>query len=421
MFFCWFYFLYSYYGKPGKRERLAEPANEKLTYQQVPGEMCFLCYQMKQRWIKIVALFLCAGTFHSCQDPTPDPELPIDPEVPEDPIVPVPEAEYFIGTDLSSLPEIEAAGTIFYNTEGQLVDAVSLLKSMGMNTIRLRLWVDPQDEHSGLAEVKAFAERLRSARLKLWLSVHYSDTWADPGKQVIPAAWQGLSFPSLKDSVASYTQRVAQTLQPDIIQLGNEINSGLLHPQGDRNAQPEQFLELLIRATQAVRETTPEARIMLHYAGIAGADAFFDEVAEVDYDQIGLSYYPRWHGKDLADLKTTLRRLSERHEKEVLIAETAYPFTLDWADWTNNLVGLEEQVILPSYPASPQGQQDFISVIQSITTREVALGRGFCYWGAELVAWRGPEATDGSPWENQALFDFEHRALPVLDAIELPQ
>ncbi|MEL6536498.1 MAG: glycosyl hydrolase 53 family protein [Bacteroidota bacterium] len=336
-----------------------------------------------------------------------------DPTEEEEPETPELKPESILAVDLSALPQIEASAAQFYTASGAPLDMLPFLKEMGLNTVRLRLWVHPENQHSGFEEVEAFAQRIHSAGLQLWLTVHYSDTWADPGQQIIPDAWAGMAYPIVKDSLLRYTEKVIASMQPDILQLGNEINSGWVHPIGDRHAQQDQFLDLLGSAAQVVRNSSPETQILLHFAGLEGAEAFFAEVEEVDYDLIGLSYYPLWHGKDLAGLKTTLQTLGETYNKGVLIAETAYPFTLDWADHTNNIVGLAEQLILPSYPATPQGQKDFMRVIRSLTTQEVAMGRGYCYWGGELIAWKGPEATDGSPWENQALFDFEGQALPV--------
>jgi arabinogalactan endo-1,4-beta-galactosidase len=108
-----------------------------------------------------------------------------------------------------------------------------------------------------------------------------------------------------------------------------------------------------------------------------------------------------------------MQYLSETHNKEILIAETAYPFTLQWNDWTNNIVGSNEQLILPEYPATIEGQRKFIRQIKTLT-KEVENGIGFCYWGAELISWKGNQSTDASPWENQAVFDFDNKALPVL-------
>ena len=139
----------------------------------------------------------------------------------------------------------------------------------------------------------------------------------------------------------------------------------------------------------------------------------FGNVNEVDYDIIGISYYPIWHGKSLNELKIQLNELSDSFGKQIMIAETAYPFTLDWNDWTNNIVGLENQLILPDYPATPEGQKNFIRDLKNLVT-EVSNGIGFCYWGAELIAWDGENSENGSVWENQAVFDFSNKELPVL-------
>lgn len=112
-----------------------------------------------------------------------------------------------------------------------------------------------------------------------------------------------------------------------------------------------------------------------------------------------------------------MQRLIQTYQKDILIAETAYPFTLDWNDWTNNIVGSEEQLILPEYPATAEGQKAFIKQIKTLS-KEVDNGIGFSYWGAELIAWKGSQSKEASPWENQALFDFDNRALPVLSEFE---
>ena len=154
---------------------------------------------------------------------------------------------------------------------------------------------------------------------------------------------------------------------------------------------------------------------MIHYAGIgSGATWFFNKMSSINYDYIGLSYYPVWHGKNLSDLNTTITTLGQTHNKKVIIAETAYPFTLNWNDWTNNIVGQNDQLI-PTYPASNDGQKNFILAIKNLV-KQNSKGLGFCYWGAEWIAFRGPTATNGSSWENQALWDFNNNALPVMDA-----
>jgi len=354
--------------------------------------------------VQILVLFLLVVT---CEEQNK--EIVLDPEV-----IPVVGIEGFISSvDISNYPEIASTNPVFYNLNGAQEDFLDILKENGINTIRLRLWVNPQNEHSGFNEVKDFSETLKSKGFKTWLTVHYSDTWADPGHQTLPAMWKGISISALHDSVFSYTQKVVKEMQPDYIQIGNEINSGFLHPYGHFENNLKQFLDLMGSAIIAVRSTTKETKIILHYAGITGSDWFFDKTKVLDYDIIGLSYYPVWHGKSLNNLKEKMIFLSETFSKNILIAETAYPFTLEWNDWTSNIIGIEEQLILPEYPATNDGQQKFMRQIKSLSS-DIDKGIGFSYWGAELISWKGDRSLDASPWENQALFDFENKALPVL-------
>lgn len=328
------------------------------------------------------------------------------------------ELDFISAVDISSFPEISNTQPAFYDLKGNQSDFLTLLKSQGVNTIRLRLWVNPKNEHSSFLEVKQFSQTLKSKGFQIWLTVHYSDIWADPSQQIIPKDWLNHSFSELKEEVYHYTEKIIQEIEPDFVQIGNEINNGFLHPFGDIFNNHQQFLELLDTGILAVRKTSSTTKIILHYAGIKGSDWFFNEIKDLDYDIIGLSYYPIWHGKDLNALKDDLQLLSNLYNKDILIAETAYPFRLDWNDWTNNIVGLEEHLILPDYPATQDGQKIFIRKIKEIV-KETKNGLGFCYWGAELIAWNGNKSQEGSSWENQALFDFSNQALPVLEEFHL--
>lgn len=331
------------------------------------------------------------------------------------PYIPQPEVEDTLirGADLSFLPEIEAEETKFYNLNGKEASPLTILADAGMNTVRVRLWHTPAGMHSNLAEVKAFGRKIKEQGLKLWITVHYSDTWADPGHQYKPEAWKNLNPETLNDSIYDYTTRVVRALDPDYIQIGNEINSGFLWPEGN-TSNPVQFLKMLASGCKAVRDNSEDCQIMLHYAGYDGADEFFNLVKTIDYDLIGISYYPIWHGKSLPLLQSSIRVLAEKYRKKLVIAETAYPFSLQWNDWTNNILGEASQLI-PTIPASPEGQQTFLEEIRRISESKPLLS-GFCYWGAEWIAFRGPEAETGSSWENQALFDFNNKALPALSA-----
>ncbi|MHC1774583.1 MAG: arabinogalactan endo-beta-1,4-galactanase [Lentimicrobium sp.] len=329
----------------------------------------------------------------------------------EDP-VPVQEKLIIKAADLSFLPEIEDAGFVFYNRAGEAEEMLTTLKKAGMNTVRIRLWKDPANGRSGFTEVKAFAEKIRAMGMKVYLTVHYSGTWADPGSQIVPEAWRTLGYHVLKDSLYNYTEKIIKGIKPDYIQIGNEINNGMLWPQG-KNIYLSNFLALLNAGSKAVRENDPDCKIMIHYAGIDKADEFFTSLDTLDYDIIGLSYYPVWHGKSLGLLETTLDSLGKKFDKQVFVAETSYPFSFGWNDWTTNVIGDESQ-ILDAYPATPEGQKAFAKEIKRISTA-TEKSIGFAYWGGEWVAFKGPESANGSPWENMAFYDFENKALPVIE------
>ena len=320
--------------------------------------------------------------------------------------------EFIKAADMSMLPLIESEGTVYYNNNNIPEDALLTLKNAGCNTIRIRLWHTPTINQSGFNEVKALAQRVKNQGMKVWLSVHYSDTWADPANQIKPTAWNGLTFTQLRAQVESYTTTIVNEIQPDIFQIGNEINNGFIFPEGNLASNESQFLLLLESASTAIRANSSSTKIMLHYAGIDGASWFFSKTAAIDYDYIGLSYYPIWHGTDINLLQQTITTLGQTNNKKVLVAETSYPFTFDWNDWTNNVIGLPNQ-IHPNYPASPEGQKAFLQQIKN-TVKNTSSGLGFCYWGTEWIAFRGATSTNGSSWENQTLWDFNHKALPAM-------
>jgi arabinogalactan endo-1,4-beta-galactosidase len=351
---------------------------------------------------RLILFFLLLFVFSCSKD------KPVEPIVAED--------DFIRAADLSFLPLIESENTIFFNSNNQAENALLTLKNAGCNTVRIRLWKNPIINQSGLAEVKALALRVKQAGMKVWLSVHYSDTWADPGAQTIPVAWQNLSFIDLKTAVASYTSSVLTEIHPDVFQIGNEINNGFLWPEGHLINNENQCLQLLAITSSTIRTQSPSTKIMIHYAGIntgtdTGATWFFNKIQNIDYDYIGLSYYPIWHGKILVDVQNTINTLGQAHNKKVIIAETAYPFTLDYNDWTNNILGSNNQIIT-DYPATPDGQKNYLLALKN-TIKQSPYGKGFGYWGTEWVAFRGNQSTNGSSYENQAMWDFNNKALPA--------
>lgn len=324
----------------------------------------------------------------------------------------LPEETEIRGADFSFVPEARAAQVEYINAQGQVEDPLLTFKNAGGNYVRLRLWHSPSGPHSGFQEVKNLAQEVRQMGLKVWLTVHYSDTWADPGDQQTPQAWNSMNFQQLKGAAVGYTSQIMNEIQPDIIQIGNEINVGLMHPHGHLINQEAQCLELLQGLAAEVRAQNTQTKIMMHFAGLNAADWFFNKVAAIDYDYIGLSFYPIWHGTSLSALSTRVASLGQTHQKKVVLAEVAYPFTLSWNDWTNNIVGLPSHLVT-GHPASPGGQRSFLQEIRQLMKAD-ANGLGFCYWGTEWVAFYGPQASNGSTWENQALWDFDNKVLPAM-------
>ncbi|MCX6281181.1 MAG: glycosyl hydrolase 53 family protein [Bacteroidetes bacterium] len=241
-----------------------------------------------------------------------------------------------IGADISFLPEIEARGNNFSDS-GKVKDAIRLLKDHGFNYIRLRVFVNPSGK-KGYSPGKGFcdlkhtldmARRINEAGLKLLLDFHYSDYWADPQQQNKPEAWANLGFSALKDSVRTYTAKVLLALKkqgtlPAMVQIGNEINHGILWPEG-HIGNPDQLAALLKAGMEGVEDVDPGLIVMMHLAlGGQNSEAVFwldNMIARgVKFDIIGLSYYPRWHGT-LDDLKFNLNDLLKRYHKPLNIVE----------------------------------------------------------------------------------------------------
>ena len=298
-----------------------------------------------------------------------------------------------------------------------------------MNLVRLRLWYQPADIHSSLDEVMNYAKQIKSADEQFLLDFHYSDTWADPGKQYTPAAWSGLNLAQLEDSIYAYSNRVIidlrnQNTLPDIVQIGNEVNSGILWNTGKLNWSSDSswahFCSLLKQAIAGVKaaDTSNHIKIMIHFAGYDGATTFFTHLQQqqVPFDLIGLSYYSFWDGNDLAAFKNALNVLSNTFQKKIMIVETAYPWTFQYNDYTNNIIS-SATPLTPGFPATQQGQYQFMDTLKKIILNvDGNRGIGFCYWAPDDVAFNGPNSANGSAWENMTLFDFKNEALPAVKA-----
>lgn len=241
-----------------------------------------------------------------------------------------------LGADISFLPELESRGVKF-SDNGVQGDAIQIMKEHGFNYIRLRIFVDPAQPKGyspgkgfcDLEHTEAMAKRIKAAGMKFLLDFHYSDYWADPQQQNEPKAWVGEDFTQLKKSLHDYTVKVMQALKdqgttPDMVQVGNEINHGMVWPDGAIN-NLDSLAQLIYEGFKGVREVSPSTRIMLHIAlGGQNEEArfFLDNMKarNVPFDVIGLSYYPRWHGTP-EDLKNNMADLAKRYPQQVMVAE----------------------------------------------------------------------------------------------------
>jgi len=345
---------------------------------------------------------------------TPNPPTPTD-------------TSYYRGMDLSFQPEIEDWLTKYYDENSEEIELLPFLRDKGVNLVRLKLWHTPDTSYNGLESVVNYAKKAKANGMEIMLDFHYSDTWADPGKQFLPAAWEGLTINQLNDSIYVYTRKIMQRFKeedafPAFVQIGNETNSGFLWDQGRVGGNFDDnwpnYIMLVKSAINGIREIGDgqEFKIILHFAGLEGATWFFDNVSQygVDFDVIGLSYYSLWHGNNLTTVETQLNEIAGKYSKYIMIVETGYPWTLEWNDWTNNFYGSEDQLI-SGYPATPEGQKQFLLKLDTMIKGLGKQGLGYCYWAPEWVAFKGPEANNGSVWENVAVFDFENKVLPVID------
>lgn len=365
-------------------------------------------------------------------------------------------ADFMMGADISMLAEMEKLGGKFYDAKGQEKDCFAILKESGVNWIRLRLWNNPVNAadvveggktlsrkgdpvgggNNDLATTIKLAKRARAAGFKVALDFHYSDFWVDPEKQNKPAAWAKLTGVELQNALHDYTAEVLKTMRaedvfPDLVQIGNELDGGMLWPDGKTwkaNAEEkiggeEAFVALLAQGIKAVREADPErkTRVAVHLAHGATNELYrrvFDSLTKrgIDYDIIGLSFYPYWHGT-LEDLQINVDDISSRYGKDVVIMETAYGYTAEDGDGYPNLFNKD----MPKgvgYKATVQGQaslvRDVINVVAQVPGQR---GAGLFYWepGWFPVKGAGWRTGEGNAWDNQAMFDFKGRALPSLE------
>jgi arabinogalactan endo-1,4-beta-galactosidase len=348
-----------------------------------------------------------------------------------------------LGADLSFTPQEIAAGATFTD-QGRPGTPVTIMREAGANYVRMRLWVDPPPGYSDLASDLALARQVTASGMKVYLDIMYSDFWADPTKQNIPAAWAGEDLDQLTATVRAYTQRVVaafadQGTPVGLVSIGNEIRNGILWPAGEINctgcggwAALAQLLKAGVAGARAGNPAGHKLLVMMHYdqgGSFALSSAFYSslESYRVPFDVIGLSYYPVLDEPSISGLRANVDGLAAEFGKPIVIAETQYPWTLangnsPLGDSTGDFAW-EQSQIEPGYPATPGGQLSFVTDELSIlATAPGGLGAGLFYWAPDWipgVPWE-PGAGNGSPNVNMTLFNFDGQALPSVGIFQNP-
>jgi len=333
---------------------------------------------------------------------------------------------YWFGADLSYVNEMKDCGAT-YSYNGKKQDAYSIFAQAGHNLVRVRIWVDAKwTPYSDLSDVKKTIAAARANGMKVLLDFHYSDDWADGGKQLVPAAWANL--PEDRQVAALYQYTVdtlnslkADGLMPEMVQVGNETNGEILRTKPEEHVPINwaRNARLFNAGIKGVRDASINSsikpEIMLHIAQPDTAEIWFDNATAAgvtDYDLIGLSYYSKWSKKDLSGLAETMRRVHAKIGKDIIVVETGYAFTDDYADDARNLLGSDSA--LPGYPVSIAGQARYMHDLMQLTLDNS--GTGVVYWEPAWVSTKCKTRwAQGSDWENAAFFDYKGQALPALD------
>ena len=358
------------------------------------------------------------------------------------------------GMDLSTLLELERCGAKYYDN-GEERDLLAIMKSYDVDTIRIRLWNDPWSETgesygAGENDLKTsleIAKRVTAAGFGVLLNFHYSDFWADPGKQIKPKTWADYGVKELEQAVYDFTLDSMQTfldagVNITMVQVGNELSNGLLWPEG-KVPNYDNIATFVNAGIRAVRKADATIPVMIHLDN-GGNNALYREWFDnftkrgEDFEIIGLSYYPFWHGS-LQMLNDNMNDIAERYGKDLVIAEVSMGYTME--DYKNYEKLSDEErkgyatrpalVEKIEYPMTKQGQYDFMEdFLNRISHIKGGKGKGFFYWEPAWIpvpgsGWATPASLKymndpgpcGNEWANQALFDYDGNALPTLSLI----
>ena len=324
--------------------------------------------------------------------------------------------DFIFGMDISSVLAEEASGVKYYDFDGNETDLFRILADSGINYIRVRIWNDPYDSEGrgfggGNCDIRTAVEigrRATACGMKLLADFHYSDFWADPGKQMVPRAWKGMDTDEKEEACYEYTLDCMKQLKEagvdvGMVQVGNETN-GML--SGEKTWAG--IAHLMDAGARAVREVYPDALIAVHFANPENTDnyrkfaeklAYYEQYGRIQYDVFATSYYPYWHGT-LDNLAAILTEISETYGKKVMVMETSYAYTGEDTDFFGNTIG-DGGGIIKDYPFTPQGQANSIRNITDTVVNGTPNGIGVCYWeGAWITVGTDSWEENHEKWEQ---------------------
>lgn len=330
--------------------------------------------------------------------------------------------DFYFGADLSSVNMVEDFGAV-YKDSGMVRDPFIIFKNHGCKIVRVRIFHNPDAKggyseylrpgYCGLADATKTIKRAKDAGMEVCLDFHYSDTWADPANQIIPKAWQGLSLDILKDSLYNYTLSVLnslknQNLTPEMVQIGNEINPGMLLPTGGTTTALTTLLNSGIKAVRDFSETSEiKPKIIIHYADNAGAVSRFTNLKNAgvtDFDIMGISYYDQWASITFAGLTSVIRQLKTQFTQDVMVVETYY----QWTNTSRDGKIYTTQIQLNGYPVTKIGQLNYM---KTLTQHVIAAGgSGIMYWEPAWV-----NSSLGFGQEITSFFDFNSNVMTGID------
>lgn len=320
--------------------------------------------------------------------------------------------DFIFGMDASAVPSLEAGGVKYYDFEGNEKDVYQILSENGINYIRVRIWNDPFDANGNgygggncdIDNAVEIGKRATQYGMKLLVNFHYSDFWADPGKQMVPKAWRGMSIEEKSEALYQYTKDCLQKLidagvDVGMVQIGNETNGAMCGENSSSLGGWQKIMQLMSAGSKAVREVCPNALVAVHFANPEKVSNYVSygknlEYYGVDYDVFASSYYPFWHGT-LDNLASVLSDIANTYGKKVMVAETSYAFTAEDSDFYGNTIG-EGGGIVKDYPFTSQGQANLVRNVVDTVVNKTTNGIGVFYWEGTWIS------AGGSSWEENS-------------------